>query len=440
MNVKIFIIKIGCILLCIHMAGCASMKYDGLPTGLTIDCSDGERLVVDCSKAFNQFATTLRFDVGIVQSSAVGVGLGAQKLISLDTITGDLLAHQRQICIDYNNCLLTKEEYKEEMRYLRRAQLEIRKAAYWSQGGAGSMQYEGPPALPGVAMEDGQYSDYDQYADQQSNGEEYYYSENSGGTEPYEGDPSIPESQNMDESQYAVLNELNEVSDGIKGLTSDSGTVNERAISDAKTKEGPKPVGIEYSIAVRRKKTPETSGVKGKFEYFDFVPNMSLMSGDQFKINFKTNADGYVYIVNFDSSGVPQVIFPHSNIEMDNKVTADIHYRLPPEGYYELDNVTGDESFYFIASPFNIPHVDNLVLGSRKDESSDNSSEKSRVQIARTRGVLDVLTRGISQIVTDAEEEISTGEAPGTLGPETGGENISEKFGVTSVRVDFYHE
>ncbi len=437
MNVKTLIIKIACILLCIHMAGCASMKYDGLPTGLTIDCSDGERLVVDCSKAFNQFATTLRFDVGIVQSSAVGVGLGAQKLISLDTITGDLLAHQRQICIDYNNCLLNKEEYKEEMRYLRRAQMEIRKAAYLSQGGT---QFEGVPSLPGVAMADDQYSEYDQYEDYQSNGEEQYSDESPGGTESYVRDPSAQNDQNMDESQYAVLNELNEVSDDIKELTSDSGTVNERAISGAKMKEGPKPVGIDHSIAVRRKKTPETGGVKGRFEYFDFVPNISLMSGDQFSINFKTNADGYVYIVNFDSSGVPQVIFPHTNIDMDNKVTADTLYRLPPEGYYELDNVTGDESFYFIAAPFNIPHVDNLVLGSRKDEAIDNSDEKSRVQIARTRGVLDVLTRGISQIVTDAEEDMGTGKRSETLGPETGGENISEKFGVTSVRVDFYHE
>lgn len=431
MNTRLLLIKMGCILLCIGMAGCANKKYEGLPTGLTVDCSDGERMVVDCSKAFKQFATTLRFDVGIVQSSAVGVGLGAQKLISLDTITGDLLAHQRQICIDYNNCLLTKEEYKEEMRYLRRAQLEIRKAAYWSQGGAGSMQFEGAPAVPGAAMADGQYPEYDEYADYQSNGEEQYYTESSGETESYEGEPSPLKSQRMDESQYAVLNELNEVSDGVKKLTSDNGSENERAVSGAKTNEGLKPIGIEHSISVRRKKTPETGGAKDEFEYFDFIPNMSLISGDQFKINFKTNADGYVYVINFDSSGVPQVIFPHPNIDMDNRVTAGTMYRLPPEGYYELDNTTGDESFYFIASPFNIPHVDNLVLEAGNDGLMDPSAEKSRVQIARTRGALDVLTRGISQIVKDAE---------GDKGSATGGENISEKFGVTSIRVDFYHE
>ncbi len=441
MKVKTWTLWAAILLIFLFVIGCSRMIHDGLPTGITTDCPEGERKVIDCSKSFSQFATTLRADIGLVNSSAFGVGIGAQKLISLDTITGDLLAHRRQICVDYNNCILSREEYKEEMRYLRRAQLKIREAAYWSRTGSDTAPF-GPASPPGIGTTDGG----DLYE-----GEEYYpedvgyegdqaYNEYGTGTEgePYADNPTAAVDQTFqDESQNTILNELSEVTEEIKTNSTEQ-VNNTRSVPLETQVEEPEPIGLEYSISVRRKNIPGEG--TGRYTHFDFSPGMSLISGDQININFKTDADGYVYIVNFDSSGVPQLIFPHDDVGKDNNVTSGTQYRLPPDGYYELDNVTGAESIYFIAAPFKIPHVDNLVLGSEENRSINNSEDT--VKIARAKGALNVLARGISRVVKEEEEKAASPveESPEIQKPETGGEEVSERLGVTSIKVEFVHE
>jgi hypothetical protein len=383
------------IILCILIVACASFGPEGLPTGLTTECPDGQRQVMDCRKAFEQFARTVRFDLGIVQSKVVGVGLGAQSLITLDTITGDLLAHSRQICIDYNNCILSKEEYKEETRYLRHAQLKIRQAAYLSQLSSGSLAEHDPPSPPGV------------------DAGEYETSE--------------------DESHNGVLNDLDELNNNIEQLAAVSDT--ERAISVEGHEEITNPVQLNYSIIVRRKKSSGVGQTKKRYERIEFYPGVQLLSGDQFKLRFETDSDGYVYIVNFDSSGKPQTIFPHREIEMDNRVTAGVLYEVPPDGYYELDTVTGKESIYFIAAPFKIPHVDRLI-----SEPQEGSSEfESRVQSARVRGALDSLTRGIARIVKEEDSGGVGNKQSATQKPEAEREEVSQRLGMTAVRIDFDH-
>jgi hypothetical protein len=106
-------------------------------------------MLLDCKKDYDQFARTFRADVGIIEQAAVGFGLGAQQLMRLDSLTADLLAHKRQVCIDYNNCILTRQEYKNEMAYIRRAQLKVREVA--SQFGSGS-----PPGMGSTVSGNGE--------------------------------------------------------------------------------------------------------------------------------------------------------------------------------------------------------------------------------------------------------------------------------------------
>lgn len=125
---------------------------------MTATCDDGTRPILDCAKDYEQYARNMRFDVAVVKQAAVGVGLGANQLMQLDSVTGDLLAHKRQICVDYNNCLISKEEYRQESANLRNAQLKMREAASQASSygyqvdvqvdGAQSSSDGGPPKPP----------------------------------------------------------------------------------------------------------------------------------------------------------------------------------------------------------------------------------------------------------------------------------------------------
>jgi hypothetical protein len=98
---------------------------------------------MNCRKAYEQYARTVRLDIAKLREFGTGAGIGAKKLMQLDTVSAELLAQQRQLCIDYNNCILSRDEYKKEAAFLRRAQLKIRHAAAQLPGG--------PPGAEGGA-------------------------------------------------------------------------------------------------------------------------------------------------------------------------------------------------------------------------------------------------------------------------------------------------
>jgi hypothetical protein len=113
----------------LFLISCTTIGPDTGVTQLTTQCDNEVRRLLDCRKDYEQFARTFRFDIGIIEQTAVGFGVGAQQLMQLDSLTADLLAHKRQVCTDYNNCILSKEEYKKETSFLRRAQLKVREVA-----------------------------------------------------------------------------------------------------------------------------------------------------------------------------------------------------------------------------------------------------------------------------------------------------------------------
>ncbi len=138
-----YIILIGMFLSSATMYGCASMAPDTGVTGRTIDCGGETRMLMNCKRTFKQYARNMRVDIAKIKKHAYGAGIGAEKLMRLDTVSGDLMAQQRQLCVDYNNCILSKKEYKVEAAFLRRAQAKIRQAAaQMSSGPAGGGPFD----------------------------------------------------------------------------------------------------------------------------------------------------------------------------------------------------------------------------------------------------------------------------------------------------------
>lgn len=110
----------------IMLSSCATFRPETGITGLTIQCNGKTQPVLDCKSMYLQFVRTFRADMGIFMKNASGIGIGAKKLMSLDSITSDLINHSHELCFQLNNCLISVENYTSEMKTLRRAQLKIR--------------------------------------------------------------------------------------------------------------------------------------------------------------------------------------------------------------------------------------------------------------------------------------------------------------------------
>jgi hypothetical protein len=74
-------------------------------------------------------------------------------------------------------------------------------------------------------------------------------------------------------------------------------------------------------------------------------------AGDKFRIMFRPNTDGYVYVIAIDGSGWAQGIFPPPTSPLANPVKAGEQYVLPEgNNWFSLDQYKGIETIFFVAS------------------------------------------------------------------------------------------
>ncbi|HKV38934.1 MAG TPA: DUF4384 domain-containing protein, partial [Blastocatellia bacterium] len=96
-------------------------------------------------------------------------------------------------------------------------------------------------------------------------------------------------------------------------------------------------------------------GQDGRFSPVD--PSRQFKKGDEIKIDFESNFDGYVYIVNVTPAGKKKVLFPHAGLA-SNMVAARQKYELPAGGVMFFDSETGVEVLQVIMSREPIPLYD----------------------------------------------------------------------------------
>ena len=87
-----------------------------------------------------------------------------------------------------------------------------------------------------------------------------------------------------------------------------------------------------------------------------------LHSGDQFRIEFESSRDCYVYIFNQGGSGTVDVLYPRKDIDTKAFITRGKKIRLPNDDYdYRVDSVTGKEEMTLIASLEPLEKLDRVV-------------------------------------------------------------------------------
>lgn len=87
-------------------------------------------------------------------------------------------------------------------------------------------------------------------------------------------------------------------------------------------------------------------------------PSTEFKAGDQIKIQFQSNFEGYIYVVNIEPNGKRKVLFPFPEAS-DNAVSPSERYDIPPGGAaIEFDNEKGTEVLQVIMSRGRIPYLD----------------------------------------------------------------------------------
>jgi hypothetical protein len=81
-------------------------------------------------------------------------------------------------------------------------------------------------------------------------------------------------------------------------------------------------------------------------------PKMVLAHGDHVRFRFRTNFDGFLYVMNQSTSGKYEQLFPREETGQDNRIVASKDYQVPATSVaFRIDGPAGHEVVYWLVSP-----------------------------------------------------------------------------------------
>jgi hypothetical protein len=81
-------------------------------------------------------------------------------------------------------------------------------------------------------------------------------------------------------------------------------------------------------------------------------PGLVLAQGDRVRFKFRTNFDGYLYVMNQSSSGTYEQLFPRDDTGKENRIAASREYQVPAtSAAFRIAGPAGHEVVYWMISP-----------------------------------------------------------------------------------------
>jgi hypothetical protein len=118
-----------------------------------------------------------------------------------------------------------------------------------------------------------------------------------------------------------------------------------------------------------------------------------LHTGDGLKVVAEVNRDAFVYILSRDATGKAQVVFPHARIDAQSRVAAGRSLEVPaPDKWWELDEVTGTEEVFILASLE--PLVDVQEIAERISGVAPGGADQAVAEIATRAAVVRKKSKG----------------------------------------------
>ncbi|MGD0872208.1 MAG: DUF4384 domain-containing protein [Bryobacteraceae bacterium] len=91
-------------------------------------------------------------------------------------------------------------------------------------------------------------------------------------------------------------------------------------------------------------------------------PGLVLNRGDRVRFRFRTNFDGYLYVMNQSTSGKYEQLFPREETGQDNRIVASTDYCVPATStVFRVAGPAGHEVVYWLVTPARLtgtpPHL-----------------------------------------------------------------------------------
>ena len=81
-------------------------------------------------------------------------------------------------------------------------------------------------------------------------------------------------------------------------------------------------------------------------------PGLILAQGDRVRFKFRTNFDGFLYVMNQGSGGTYQQLFPREETGDDNRIAASQEYQVPAtSAAFRVAGPAGFDTVYWLVSP-----------------------------------------------------------------------------------------
>jgi len=132
-------------------------------------------------------------------------------------------------------------------------------------------------------------------------------------------------------------------------------------------------------------RTPSEITIRGKAPHYKEIEIKEggiLRSGDFFKIRFKLEKSAYIYILSLDSQGNLRKLYPDRDGKAITEFKAHEAYSIPEDDrWFRLDDNTGRETFYIVASPKTIEAIEKRIIMAKKPNSDEIGRMFSSAQI-----------------------------------------------------------
>jgi hypothetical protein len=84
-------------------------------------------------------------------------------------------------------------------------------------------------------------------------------------------------------------------------------------------------------------------------------PGLVLDSGDRVRFRFRGNFDGYLYVMNYGTSGSYTLLFPREETGENNRVASGKEYLVPAtEAWFRIAGPPGHDTVYWLVSPIEL--------------------------------------------------------------------------------------
>lgn len=122
------------------------------------------------------------------------------------------------------------------------------------------------------------------------------------------------------------------------------------------------PPSIMFNIIARMPSEIATRGTVPDYRDVEVQDGGVLHSGDMFRIKFELEQEAYVYLLSLDSLENLTRLFPEKDTDVPVKVKAHEAYIVPEgDGWFRLDNSTGRETIYLLASATSVEDIDQRI-------------------------------------------------------------------------------